>query len=272
MRALFASLLLALTVAGTGVSAGEFVDIEGGSKMQPVRLIGYLARPPGPGPFPAVVLVHGCGGFHSSMISWADRLSRFGYAALSVDSFGSRGIEEDCNGAGIPYQVGDSYAALRYLSPKPFVRASHVAVMGFSQGGWSVLTVLEKGGVEQRSAEKFRAGIAFYPVCRFATGITTVPVLVLIGGADNWTPAADCEAMAAGRTELGSPRTPGDRSSIELVIFPGAHHGFDLVDLSLAPGRSVTFLGYRVEYDEEATKTAIVKVRDYLQRTIGGGS
>jgi dienelactone hydrolase len=270
MRALFASLLLALTVASTGVSAGEFVDVEGGTRERPLRLAGYLARPTGPGPFSAVILVHGCGGFHGSMISWADRLSRFGYAALAVDSFGSRGIEEDCNGAGIPYQVGDSYAALRYLSPKAFVRASHVAIMGFSQGGWSVLSALEKGGIEQRSAEKFRAGIAFYPVCQFATGIMTVPVLVLIGSADDWTPAADCEAMAAGRTELGAPRTPGDRSSIELVVFPGAHHGFDLVELSLVPGRGVTFHGFRVEYNEDATRSSITKVRDFLQRTIGG--
>lgn len=43
-----------------------------------------LAKPQGTGPFAAIVLVHECGGFHSSMISWADRLSRFGYAALAV--------------------------------------------------------------------------------------------------------------------------------------------------------------------------------------------
>ena len=48
-----------------------------------------------------------------------------------------------------------------------------------------------------------------------------------------------------------------------------AHHGFDLVDLSLAPTRGVTAYGHRVEYNEEATKNAIVRVRDFLQRTIG---
>ena len=77
------------------------------------------------------------------MISWADRLSRFGYAALAVDSFGPRGMRELQRR--FPVQAGDGYAALRYLTTKPFVRASHVAVMGFSQGGWSVLAALEKG-------------------------------------------------------------------------------------------------------------------------------
>ena len=269
MRGLFGSLLVAMTVASTSVSAGEFVEIESGTSAESVRLVGYLARPAGAGPFSAVVLLHGCGGFHSSMISWADRLSRFGYAALAVDSFGPRGIDEDCS-AFLPFQATDGYAALRYLTTRPFVRASHVAVMGFSQGGWSVLAALEKGAIEHRHPEKFRAGIAFYPICQYASGITTAPVLVLIGDADSWTPSSSCEAMAAGRTEPGAPRLPGDRSLIELVIYPGAHHGFDLLDLSLVPTRGVTAYGHRVEYNEEATKNAIVKVRDFLQRTIGG--
>jgi dienelactone hydrolase len=268
MRGLFGSLLVAMTVAGTTASAGEFVEIEGGTRAEPVRLIGYMARPQGAGPFSAVVLLHGCGGFHSSMISWADRLSRFGYAALAIDSFGPRGMDDHCGG-GFTDQPSDAYAALRYLTTKPFVRASHVAVMGFSMGGGSVLSSLEKGFEEQLYREKFRAGIAFYPVCQYASGITTGPVLVLAGSADDWTPSSSCEAMVAGRAELGAPRMPGDRSLLELVVYPGAHHGFDQVELSLVPTRGVTFKGHRVEYSEEATKDSIVRVRDFLQRTIG---
>ena len=94
-------------------------------------------------------------------------------------------------------------------------------------------------------------------------------MLVLIGDADGWTPSSSCEAMVAGRTEFGAPRSPGDRSLVELVIYPGAHHGFDLVDLSLVPTQGVTAYGHRVEYNEEATKNAIVRVRDFLRRTVG---
>ena len=147
MRRLFGALLVAIIVAATGAAAGQFVEVENGTRGEPVRLVGYLARPPEEGPFPAVVLMHGCGGFHSSMISWADRLSRFGYAALAVDSYGPRGIEQLCSGGLFPEQAADAYAALRYLASRPFVRTSHVALMGFSRGGESVLTALEKGGV-----------------------------------------------------------------------------------------------------------------------------
>jgi acetyl esterase/lipase len=144
VRALFGSLLVAMTVASTHVSAGEFIQIESGTNADPVRVVGYMSQPPGAGPFPAVVLLHGCGGFHSSMISWADRLSRFGYAALAIESFGPRGFDERCVGFFLE-QVADGHAALRYLTTRPFVRASHVAVMGFSQGGGSVLAAMEKG-------------------------------------------------------------------------------------------------------------------------------
>lgn len=269
LRVLIGSLLVALTVAGTRVSAGEFVAFDSGSKAEPVRLIGYLARPPGAGPFAAVVLLHGCGGFHSTMISWADRLSRFGYAALAVDSFGPRGMDDNCGGFFFWEQAADGYAALGYLTAKPFIHASRVAVMGFSMGGGSVLAALERGLVEQRYVEKFRAGVAFYPVCQYASGVMTGPVLVLVGDKDDWTPSSSCEAMAAGRSELGSPRAPGDRSSIELVIYPGVHHSFDQLELSLAPTRGITIKGHRAEFNEDAMKDSIVRVRDFLQRTIG---
>lgn len=270
MRAFLATLLLALGLAGgTSASAGQFVDIAGGTAESPVRLIGYMARPPGEGPFPAVVLLHGCGGFHSNMISWADRLSRWGYVTLALDSFGPRGFNELCSGIVSTYQAIDGYAALRHLAAKPFIRASRVAVMGFSQGGWAVLESLDKGVMEHLFRDKFRAGIALYPLCQYTSGIMTRPVLVLAGGADTWTPASQCEAMAAGRSELGSPRKPGDRSALELVVYPGVHHGFDLMDLSLSPGRGVMAHGHRVEYNEDATRDAIEKVRDFLKRTIG---
>ncbi|MBX3499365.1 MAG: dienelactone hydrolase family protein [Alphaproteobacteria bacterium] len=269
MRRLLTSLLLAFSLAAAApASAGQFVTIEGGTQESPVRLIGYMARPPGEGPFPAVVLLHGCGGFHASMISWADRLSRWGYVTLAVDSFGPRGFSELCSGQVSTYQSIDGYAALRHLAGKSFVRASRVAVMGFSQGGWAVLETLDKGVMEHLFPHRFRAGIAFYPLCKYASGIMSKPVLVLAGGADTWTPASQCQAMAAGRSEPGSPRKEGDRSMVELVVYPGVHHGFDLLDVSLSPGRGITAHGHRVEYNEEAMRDAMRRVRAFLERTL----
>lgn len=55
---------------------------------------GLLAKPPGEGPFPAVALLHTCGGLTSvTTLDWPEYLTGLGYVTLSVDSFGSRGIK-----------------------------------------------------------------------------------------------------------------------------------------------------------------------------------
>jgi dienelactone hydrolase len=200
------------------------------------------------------------------MISWADRLAVFGYVALAVDSFGPRDINARCGG--FVDQPADAYAALRYLATKPFVVPTHVAVLGFSMGGASVLASLERGSIETLHTEKFRAGVAVYPDCGGSSGIMAVPLLVLIGQADDWTRASACEAMKAGRSDIGVSRTAGDRSQVQLIVYPGAHHGYDIVDFSLLPSSGIMFQGHRLEYNEAATRDSIAQVRDFLQRTL----
>src|ERR1700757_3452597 len=72
--------------------AAEQVDIAGGS----FTLHATLYRPTGPGPFPAVVALHDCGGLSQrpntlSQLygSWAQHLVADGFAVLFPDSFGS---------------------------------------------------------------------------------------------------------------------------------------------------------------------------------------
>src|SRR3990167_3423396 len=75
--------------------------------------------------------------------------------------------------------------------------------------------------------------------------------------------------MSAGRGELGAPRKSGGRSRVELVACPGVHHGFDNLGTSLVPTPGTTFKVHRVEFHEDATRNAIVAVRDFLRRAIG---
>lgn len=266
MRAcLVVTALLATLGFAAQAYAGKFVEFEsGGVESKRVRLVGYLARPEGNGPFPAVVVLHGCGGFHQDMLAWADRLRRWGYVALAVDSFGPRGIETACGNFGD--QPFDAFQALAYLKTQPFVRADHVAALGFSLGGSSVLTVLENGPFARLFQDKFRAGVALYPPCRGASGIMTAPTLVLIGALDDWTLASACEAMAAGRSELGISRSAGDRSLVRLTIYPDAHHGFDLAGLRFTDG--INFRGHRLEYNDAVTRDSIGKVREFFRQTL----
>jgi dienelactone hydrolase len=262
---IFASMLVTLLTFAVPAYAGKFVEFDsGGRQSEQVQIIGYLARPPGSGPFPSVVVLHGCGGFHQDMLAWADRLSRWGYVALAVDSFGPRGIETKCGG--FADQPVDAFRALAYLATRSFVRADQVAVLGFSLGGSSVLAALERGSVSGLFPGKFRAGVALYPSCGGSTGIMTAPTLVLIGALDDWTHASACEAMVAGRSEIGISRSPGDRSLVELIVYPDAHHGFDLAGIRFS-GRTI-FLGHRLEYNDGATRDSIEKVRVFFRRTL----
>jgi dienelactone hydrolase len=65
-----------------------------------------------------------------------------------------------------------------------------------------------------------RGLIAFYPGCRGAAAKPgwkpVVPLLILMGESDDWTPAAPCHVLA-GRTG----------SAVTLVTYPGAYHDFD---------------------------------------------
>jgi dienelactone hydrolase len=64
---------------------------------KPLQLTGYLRRPAGPGPFPAVVLLPGCAGPARSIDRrWGTRLAGWGDVALSVDSLGLRGLDNVC--------------------------------------------------------------------------------------------------------------------------------------------------------------------------------
>jgi dienelactone hydrolase len=119
--------------------------------LAPAKLLGYLARPDiglpallgsaakHTRPYPAVIVLHGCGGLSSHSAKIADRLGTRGYAALTVDSLGPRGIASHCGGGLFVDQAFDAYAALRYLSQMDLVDPARVGVLGQSMGGSSVL-------------------------------------------------------------------------------------------------------------------------------------
>jgi hypothetical protein len=67
------------------------------------RVRGYLYKPEGAGPFPAVIGMHGCDGLvdqdgkvHPLYGTWGETLSKEGYLVLLPDGFGSRGHGNLC--------------------------------------------------------------------------------------------------------------------------------------------------------------------------------
>ena len=157
-----------------------------------------------------------------------------------------------CCGRGLPDQVFDAYAALRYLSQLDFVELARVAVFGQSMGGETALHAVNRDSAAQFFPERFSAAIAYYPYCDVSVAPMTAPTLILIGEADEGNPAEQCRQMVA--------HAPPDSVPIALTVYPGVHHNFDVA--LLTPG--VRYRGFWLEYNEPAAKDAEEKTRAFL--------
>src|SRR5262245_39906496 len=97
-------------------SNGAVVELET-PLASPHPLLGYLRRPNGPGPWPAVVLLHSCNGDWRRIDErWGKRIASWGYVTLSVDSFGPRGIKTSCRDSRSTDFISDASHALNYLA------------------------------------------------------------------------------------------------------------------------------------------------------------
>ena len=245
----------------------------------PQEIAATLVRPAGEGPFPAVVQLHGCEGLKAESYRWARWLADHGYVALVVDSFGPRRVNGDCRSGPdeppITARLDDAFGALRYLQSQPYVRRDRIGTIGWSQGGVYAMAVIngpsleraKKRGVEL-PPDGFAAGIGVYPGGCFSLVNEQVvrPLLVLIGGADDWTPAEKCAEMVNAMKSRGADAT--------IVIYPGAYHYFDVegqrlevlaeVENDTKPGG----FGATVSYQPEAAADAYHQVEVFLARRL----
>ena len=261
--------------SGLHVAAGSEVVHLPATASHP-ELVGYLSRPPGPGPFPGVVLLHGCGGMRSNEVLWRAYFTNLGFATLAVDSLRPRGIAQICTRGGqvtSSMRAADAYAALDYLADQPFVRSDRIVAMGFSHGGGVALDVVTALRVGPRPADapRFAAAVGLYPDCSYVRRQTAeylAPALILVGDADDWTPAEPCRKLAQ-----------RDPEHIDLRVYPGALHAFDVLEwtkthLPDAVNRhSATGRGATVGGNVAMTWFAYADIWRFLQRRgiINGG-
>ena len=108
-----------------------------------MRLAGTLTVPPGPGPFPAVVLITGSGPQdrdetllgHKPFLVLADALTRRGVAVLRYDDRGTAQSTGQFNTALERDFVDDAAAALDWLRGQPKIDPARVGLLGHSEGG-----------------------------------------------------------------------------------------------------------------------------------------
>lgn len=239
-----------------------------------------LYKPEGTGPFPALVLVHQCGGLvrgrwqNESMLAWAKEAVARGYVALLVDSLGPRGVDSVCygpkGGVNFPRGVKDSLQAAEHLQKFDFVDKKRIALAGFSWGAMIGMLASSAGtSGDLLPGVRFSAVVSFYPVCatvktpsgnsfEFVRPDIDRPLLVLMGELDNEAPADECVAKLSPLKAAGAP--------VEWHIYPQTTHCWDCKNLD---GFSRTaFRGNRVtyRYSKEITDDSIRRAFQYIDK------
>lgn len=268
--AVFAAVLAGAPIA----DAAEQVEIQQGD----ATLHSVLFRPEGTGPFPAVVALHDCGsllGRSGTIIprfaDWGDRLAAIGLAVVFPDSFGSRGLSNQCRVRerkvrSSRERVADAAAARHWLQTQSWAMKDRVSLIGWSSGAIASLWAVRPHAAERDGLPDFRSAIAFYPGCQRLRDLAwsaRIPTLILMGRADDWAPVAACEQMVAGAR--------GRSARTSIVVYPGAYHEFDRPDY---PMRELSGLAYtadgsgkaHVGTNSAARADALKRVPEWLKR------
>jgi dienelactone hydrolase len=201
-----------------------------------VELTAALYMPKGPGPYPAVIALHGCGGLFNTSGSrpsarhddWGKTLAAQGFLVVMPDSFRSRGLPSQCGIASRTIRAGrervaDVAAARAWLQSRDDVKADAISLLGWSNGGGTVLAAVRADRKPGDKAPDIARAVAFYPGCRTqaeaASFRVRMPLLILIGAADDWTPVAPCASLVEAAIKRGEP--------VEMHVYPDAYHDFD---------------------------------------------
>jgi len=218
-------------------------------------IAGYLSKPEGDGPFPAVMYLHGCGGLNAGTRQRFSRLLvGWGYVSFAIDSFATRMLSEACDRP-MPDRQADALGAMIYLSKLPFVDPARITVIGSSQGGIVALRLASTDDTkffDIPDGLALKAVVAYYPLCSVASEKLAIPTLIMIGELDDWTPAQNCKQWMNLRNGKGAP--------VKLVVYPGAYHAFDFPELT----NEISVFGHRMKYDGQAAQNSLEEMHKFL--------
>lgn len=168
---------------------------------------------------------------------------------LLVDSFRPRGLTTVCNqGTLVPpdLRARDAFSAADYLRSLANVRGDRIGVIGFSHGGWTVLRAV----LSSAATRPFAAAVAFYPWCGPPNTVLKTDTLILIGEADDWTPAERCVQWR--------DRVQANGRTVQLKTYPEALHGFD------SPRPQRIYAGHQVGGHPTAGPDAIAETQAFF--------
>ena len=253
-RLVFFSILLATIISSSTLAAETvtFVGLSPTPGTDQLILKANLVKPEGDGPFPAVIMMHGCSGDTPNLDDWEKRFVQWGYVVLRVDSLTPRKKQTFC-GFGSEYiwpRAQDANDAKAYLTEIPFVDQRKIGLVGWSHGAMAALYVVDDSVPIENRQSPFQGAVLFYPCCLGPYNLNA-PLLILAGEKDHLCPPSTCKPLAA---------LNNSQFEITLKIYENATHGFDM------EGLDEVYLGQTLKYNPEATKDAISQVQSFLAK------
>lgn len=212
-------------------------------------------RPKGKGPFAAVLVIHPGGGVSRTTLDYGRRLREWGYAALVIDSYGSRNIRSTGDVGtrqGTRYQLADLYGALSWLAQRPDIDKQRIAAIGFSRGGQTTLSAIAaeeslpgylRDGL--RRPGKVALGVGIFASCIDVDDLRIEGKLLMLVGDRDRERNVECA-----RELVAKARAAG--LAADAKVYPGAKHSYTL--------RNGT------GDDRAAAEDSLVRTREFLDR------
>ena len=252
---------VALTVTATSAPPGvnvpgaRWIKVRGAGGNARNEQIAAVFRPPGQGPFPLLVELHGSAGLKDVDVEWAAKLATAGFVTIA-------GCWQPST---VPpntaqfYEITLTFIACPNLSPgrsvqgplpgdfdaiaaliaagrmQPGVRADIVGLYGESAGGGAGLAFLN-------IHHDIRAAVLDSPGAGPNPNVATIttPILVLAGTADEYVPFSEQQALVAALQQSGK--------DVEFHYYQGGRHTLilDPVNKNDASQRIIDFLKGRL--------------------------
>ena len=234
-----------------------------------------IHMPHGKGPFPVVILLHGCGGVRPNMATYAKLATDLGVMAIVPDSNSFHGIdykealETVCTGAKLrgSERAGDLHAVLEIVRHHPQADPTQIVLAGWSHGSWTALEAFALAQAEKPPAsldappangmDGVRAIFAMYPYSGFPARSRRLP----------WSPDIPVESLLVRGDTICN-----DEDSVEVFnrqikwgadvkwrYVEGATHAFDEPDHH--PASTLIF-------DPERANIAYAAFQDFLKRRL----
>ena len=181
---------------------------------------GFLARPPGEGPFPAVVVIQEWWGLNAHIKDIAGRFAKEGFVAFAPDLYHGEVTSEPDEAQKLMMQTDMPRAsqelvkATEYLSQKPYVIAGGIGSTGFCMGGGLALTLATDTPLIKAAAPFY--GVNPQPIDKLQN--LQGPVLAIYAEHDDWASAAVREALQSAMERFGK--------QLEVQVYPGTEHAF----------------------------------------------